>query len=153
MLNKFLHGIKIYNNVFSNAEKENLFYDLVPELKFLSDDHPGLQTYADMKKYVPHIEYFTFNMCWMNFTDVNFPDYESWHTHDTKRAGVYYFHDCPGTIFKGKFGKFQLKGVANSIITFPGSLRHTAPLNTSGARYTISFNILEEGSSGLWHWS
>ena len=55
-------------------------------------------------------------------------------THPSKRTGVYYFDDCSGTVFEGKFGKFQLKGVANSIITFPGSLRHTAPVNKSGAR-------------------
>ena len=146
MLNKFLHRIKTYNNVFSNIEKEKLFHDLVPHLKFL-ENYPGLQTYAGMKKYIPHIEYFAFNRCWMNFTDVNFPDYELWHTHPTKRAGVYFFDDCSGTIFEGKFGKFQLKGVANSIITFPGNLIHAAPLNKSGARYTMAFEILEEFSS------
>ena len=155
MLNKVLHGIKTYNNVFSDEEKAKLFSNLVPYLMKWSDGHPGLQTDAFMHKRIniPHIKYFTYEECWMNFTDVNFPDWEAWHTHPTKRAGVYYFDDCSGTVFEGKFGKFQLKGVANSIITFPGSLRHTAPLNTSGARYTISFNILEEWSSGLWHWS
>ena len=154
MLNKVLHGIKTYNNVFSKKEKSKLFYDSLPHLKSW-DDHPGLQTGDKMHNVVniPHIKYFTYKNCWMNFTDVNFPDYEVWHRHRSKRAAVYYFNDCPGTVFEGKFGKFQLKGVANSIITFPGSLCHTAPLNKSGARYTIAFNILEEWSSGLWHWS
>ena len=145
MLNEILHGIQTYNNVFSEKEKTKLFFDLVPHLRKLSDIHPGLQTPPNMNKYVPHIKYFTYENSWMNFTDVNFPDHEAWHTHDRwKRAGVYYFDDCSGTVFEGKFGKFQLKGVANSIITFPGNLRHTAPLNKSGARYTIAFEILEE---------
>ena len=154
MLNKLLHGIKTYNNVFSHTEQLRLFANLVPHLRKLSDKHPGLQTPETMKKYVPHIKYFTYERCWMNFTDVNFPDWEGWHIHPGyERAAVYYFNDCPGTVFEGKFGKFQLKGVANSIITFPGNLRHTAPLNKSGPRYTMAFEILEEWSSGLWHWS
>ena len=153
MLNKFLHGIKTYNNVFSDKEKEKLFNDLVPHLKFWSEDYPGLQTKPNMKKYVPHIKYFSYERCWMNLTDINLPADESWHIHPSKRTGVYYFDDCPGTFFEGKFGKFQLRGVANSIITFPGNLWHTAPLNKSGIRYTMAFEILEEWSSGLWHWS
>lgn len=155
MLNKLLHGIKTYHNVFSEKQSFELFTNLVPYLQSRTENHPGLQTPNVMHKFVnfPKIEHFTYDQCWMNFTDVNFPDWESWHTHPTKRAGVYYFSDCPGTIFDGKFGKFEVKGVANSILTFPGSLRHTAPLNKSGARYTIAFNILEEWSSGLWHWS
>ena len=155
MLNKLLHGIKTYNNVFSEEEKSKLLNDSFPHLKFW-DDHPGLQTGNKMHNIVniPHIKYFTYEECWMNFTDVNFPDWEAWHTHDRyTRTCVYYFNDCPGTVFKGRFGKFQLKGVANSMITFPGSLLHTAPLNKSGVRYTMVFNILEEWSSGLWHWS
>ena len=155
MLNKLLHGIKTYNNVFSEKEKAKLFTDLVPYLMSW-DGHPGLQTDDSMHNYIdiPHIKYFTYEMCWMNYTDANFPHYEVWHSHDKYvRTGVYYFNDCPGTVFEGKFGKFQLKGAANSIITFPGSLRHTAPVNKSGARYTIAFDILEEWSSGLWHWS
>ena len=155
MLNELLHGIKVHNNVFSDIEKKKLFYDSVPYLKKLGEGYPGLQTNSDMHELIdmPNVKYFTYQKCWMNFTDVNFPDYESWHIHDSKRAGVYYFTDCPGTIFKGKFGKFQLKGVANSIITFPGNLWHTAPLNKSGIRCTMAFEILEEWSSGLWHWS
>ena len=154
MLNKLLHEIKTYNNVFSNIEKEKLFIDLVLRLKiFNQSETPGLQTDPKMGEYIPHIKYFTYERCWMNYTDINFPDHEVWHTHPTKRTGVYYFDDCSGTVFEGKFGKFQLKGVANSIITFPGNLRHTAPLNKSGPRYTIAFEILEEWSSGLWHWS
>ena len=154
MLNKFLHGIKTYNNVFSDVEKDKLFHDSRPHLKSW-DNLPGLQTGDKMYNvvYIPHIKYFTYEKCWVNYTDVNFPDSEAWHTHPTKRAGVYYFDDCSGTVFEGKFGKFQLKGVANSIITFPGNLLHTAPLNKSGARYTMAFEILEEWSSGLWHWS
>ena len=154
MLNKFLHGIKTYKNVFSDLEKEKLFNDSLPYLKSWGK-HPGLQTGDKIHNvvYIPHIKYFTYEKCWVNYTDVNFPDSEAWHRHPTKRAGVYYFSDCPGTIFEGKFGKFKVKGVANSIITFPGSLRHTAPLNKSGARYTMAFEILEEWSSGLWHWS
>ena len=154
MLNKLLHGIKIYKNVFSTEQKTRLFCDALDHLRSVST-HPGLQTknYLHHLIHVPSIKYFTYDECWMNYTDVNFPDSESWHTHRHKRVGVYYFSDCPGTIFEGKFGKFQLKGVANSIITFPGNLLHTAPLNKSCARYTIAFNILEEWSSGLWHWS
>ena len=154
MLNKFLHGIKIYNNVFSDIEKDILFCNLRQHLK-VWNIQPGLQTDDEMHKvvHIPHIKYFSYEYCWMNYTDVNFPDHEVWHTHPTKRAGVYYFDDCSGTVFEGKFGKFQLKGVANSIITFPGNLLHTAPLNKSGARYTMAFEILEEWSSGLWHWS
>ena len=154
MLNKVLHGIKTYNNVFSKKEKSKLFYDSLPHLKSW-DSHPGLQTGDKMHNVVniPHIKYFTYEKCWVNYTDVNFPDREFWHTHPCKRAGVYYFNDCPGTVFQGKFGKFQLEGNSNSIITFPGTLRHTAPVNKSGARYTIAFQILEEWSSGLWHWS
>ena len=153
MLNKFLHGIKIYNNVFSDVEQAKLFDNLVSRLTILPGKHPGLQTTADMGKYVPHIKHFTYDKCWMNFTDINFPADEIWHVHPTKRSGVFFFRDCPGTVFQGKYGKFQVKGVANSIITFPGNLRHTAPLNKSGPRYTIAFEILEEWSSGLWHWS
>ena len=155
MLNKFLHGIKTYKNVFSDVEKEKLFNDSLPHLKSWSKEHPGFQTVAYLHKliHVPLIKYFTYEKCWVNYTDVNLPDYEAWHIHLTKRAGVYYFNDCSGTVFEGKFGKFQLKGVANSIITFPGNLLHTAPLNKSGARYTMAFEILEEWSSGLWHWS
>ena len=155
MLNKLLHGIKIYNNVFSDKERAKLFSNLGPYLTFWTDNHPGLQTDSSMHKLVdiPYIKYFTYDHCWMNYTDVNFPDREFWHTHPCKRAGVYYFSDCPGTVFQGKFGKFQLEGNSNSIITFPGTLRHTAPVNKSGARYTMAFEILEEWSSGLWHWS
>ena len=154
MLDKLLHGIKTYNNVFSNIEKEKLFIDLVLRLKiFNQSETPGLQTDPKMGEYIPHIKYFTYERCWMNYTDINFPVDEAWHVHPTKRTGVYYFRDCPGTVFEGKYGKFQVKGFANSIITFPGSLRHTAPLNKSGPRYTIAFEILEEWSSGLWHWS
>ena len=156
MLNKFLHGIKTYRNVFSEEQKTKLFADLVPHLQSWTERHPGFQTGDKVHNIVniPHIKYFTYEDSWMNFTDVNFPDHETWHTHDRwERTGVYYFFDCPGTVFEGKLGKFQIKGVANSIITFPGSLCHTAPLNKSGARFTIAFNILEEWSSGLWHWS
>ena len=152
MLNRLLHGIKIYKDVFSTEQREKLFKDASPHLNFISDDHPGLQTAYNLHELicVPSIDYFLYCGCWMNFTNINFPDWEAWHTHPTKRAGVYYFSDCPGTIFEGKFGKFEVKGVANSMLTFPGSLRHTAPLNKSGPRYTISFDILEEWSSGLW---
>ena len=149
MLNKLLHEIKTYNNIFSDRERAKLFANLVPCLRKVSDNHPGLQTMTDMGKYVPHIKHFTYDRCWMNFTDVNFPDYESWHEHPAERAGVYYFDDCPGTVFKGKFGKFQIKGVANSIITFPGNLLHTAPLNKTGARYTLAFLISEEPLANL----
>ena len=151
MLNKLLHGIKTYNNVFSHAEKVKLFYDLRPYLKDQSETHPGLQTTDEIHKaiYVPPIKYFTYKKCWGNFTDIDLPDFENWHVHSTRRAAVYYFHDCPGTVFKGKFGKFQIKGVANSIITFPGSLLHSAPLNKTGPRYTLAFLIDEESLGSL----
>ena len=151
MLNKLLHGIKTYNNVFSRAERVKLLYDLLPYFKDQSEKNPGLQTRDKIHNlvYIPHIKYFTYQKCWGNFTDINFPDFENWHVHSTRRAAVYYFHDCPGTIFKGKFGKFQIKGVANSIITFPGSLLHTAPLNKTGPRYTLAFLINEESLGSL----
>ena len=153
MLNKLLHGIKTYRDVFSEKQRLELFTNLVPYLQSWTEKHPGLQTPDSMHKVVnfPKIDHFTYDQCWMNFTDVNFPDWEAWHDHfNYKRTAVYYFYDCPGTIFKGKFGKFKIKGIANSIVTFPGNLIHTAPVNKSGARYTIAFNILEEWSSGLW---
>ena len=71
MLNKFLHGIKTYNNVFSDVEKDRSF---------------GIFN-QDFKLYhIPHIKYFSYEYCWMNYTDVNFPDYEM--AHILKR-GVY----------------------------------------------------------------
>ena len=151
MLNKLFHGIKIYKNVFSTEQKTRLFYDALDHLRSISDAHPGLQTGNNLHHliHVPSIKYFTYYECWMNYTDVNFPDYESWLEHPAKRAGVYYFDDCPGTVFKGKFGKFQIKGVANSIITFPGNLLHTAPLNKTGARFTLAFLISEEPLANL----
>ena len=155
MLNKLLHGIKVYKDLFSEEESVKLFKDMTPYLRPYSKDHPGLQTHPDLHKQVniPHIKYFTYEKCWMNFTDIGFPDHEVWHTHDYKRAGVYYFDDCPGTVFKGKLGKFQVEGVANSVITFPSNLLHTAPLNQSGRRFTVAFNIVEEWQSGLLHQS
>ena len=155
MLNKLLYGIKIYKNVFSTGQKTRLFNDALDHLRILDDAYPGLQTKNNLHDLirVPSIKYFTYERCWMNVTDIDYPDHEVWHTHPSKRVGVYYFSDCPGTIFEGKFGKFQLKGIANSLITFPGTLLHTAPVNKTGHRYTISFDILEEWSSGLWHWS
>ena len=155
------------DNVFDNEKRKDIlerskkylrdhkqFVDLEnmpPEIRL-----PGKQTPPDLHKKIPFANDilkviknnldldFAVISSWVNWTNGKKKDVY-WHTHNSHYAAVYYLKTplpffSNGTLFEDKF----YKAPQNSILLFPGHMRHTAPTSLFRLdRYSLGMELMK----------
>ena len=107
-------------------------------------DHPVLQnTFLPLIKEKLELNNLTIHKAWANKIKGYKKDI-AWHSHKYPLACVYYLKTIPflnsGTLFMTEF----VKAPQNSLLIFPGYLKHTAPTYPIPIeRYTISMDIIK----------
>ncbi len=107
-------------------------------------DHPVLQnTFLPLIKEKLKLNNLMIYKAWANKIK-GYKKHIGWHSHKFPFACVYYLKTIPflnsGTLFMNEF----VKAPQNSLLIFPGYLRHTAPTYPIPIeRYTISMDLIK----------
>ena len=150
-----------YFNILSEIERIKIVKFLKPLHKDLGPKYPSLQTPADIHTYPELREFvnriqnvfvefsrtrgltkqYNINKCWSVFKKGT---YRTWHTHPTNFSMVYYLDnpDNLGTIFKKEDQIISTQAPQNSLIIFPSSISHSAPVSKK-SRYSIAIDFVE----------
>jgi hypothetical protein len=147
---------KIYKNILTKQQKENLFKFIKKDVRKFTDEFPGLQTLNNLhlkpelkdfikavKKYIKPYEIWS---CW---AVCSIGDEISWHEHpNSKYSFVYYLHNPneEGTMFREVKKYYDCvhysKGAENTLLKFDSSKTHSTPNSYKKTkRYIISFDV------------
>lgn len=146
---KLFYNFKFYHNVLTQEERQYILLKSKPLLQQFNN-FPGLQTYNNLHEEIDLHKLFKVLKCntdsiqrsWINYTSKEFPGHICYHTHPHNFTCVYYFDDGYGTMFMGKFRQFQINARKNTLIVFPASIPHSAPINFSDKdRFTLAFDF------------
>lgn len=151
--------VKIFYEVLSSQERENLLEQSKPLLGKVSELHPGLQTDTNLNEVFTGKEFYNpfpkfcdlINVdaelvsAWVNCIDSEVK--LSWHTHTDfypeYRYSSVYMLDNPeslGTAFLMEDAEYHLPAPTNSLLVFPSNYTHSNPLVQS-TRYTLAMDF------------
>jgi len=150
---------KLYKDILSKKEQNNLLNFIKSNLKIWGESYPGLQTdpdlhlYNEMKPFLEstkkYYKNYSIAKCWGNHTK---GDYISWHTHSQYSLSIVYYLKNPngiGVMFKDTSKtSYDLitytNGPENSLVVFESKKVHSVPnYYEQKDRYSIALELIK----------
>ena len=134
--------IDVYHNVLSEEKRLRLLSEVKRHYQQLEGGFPSYQTHPDLHLHIsPDIlqvfqeltKFTRVCKCWSLFTHVS--GESEWHTHQFERSSVYYLYNPEG--LGTEFDDGRIDYPQNTLITFPGHLRHRPPDHINKPRHSF----------------